>query len=103
MFLVVDFPPSCVQYVHRVGRTARAGKTGQALLLLGDFEAFFLKKLGDLPIRNMGQLPPHIVQAEEAVVNRALSFVSLGSRPLLSRSRPMWQRILNIMHHVNMK
>ena len=33
------------QYIHRVGRTARAGKTGQAALLLTDFEEAFVSKL----------------------------------------------------------
>ena len=31
------------QYVHRVGRTARAGKDGRAVILLTQVESFFLK------------------------------------------------------------
>jgi ATP-dependent RNA helicase MSS116 len=38
-------PSDKAQYVHRVGRTARAGKRGQALLMLCDFEAAFLNKV----------------------------------------------------------
>lgn len=38
-------PSDKAQYVHRVGRTARAGKKGQALLMLCDFEAAFLDKV----------------------------------------------------------
>jgi hypothetical protein len=32
-------------YIHRLGRTARAGSSGQGVLLLADFEAPFLKQL----------------------------------------------------------
>eukprot|EP00854_Cymbomonas_tetramitiformis_P016119 gene16119-19118_t len=50
----VGAPSSREQYVHRLGRTARAGKQGEGVLLLADFEQFFLRKLHDLPIqRNM--------------------------------------------------
>ena len=76
----VGLPTDRDQYVHRVGRTARAGKAGQSLLLLAEFEAFFLNKLRDLPIRNMGQLSPAMVEAEEAVINRALTHVSVDDK-----------------------
>lgn len=38
------------QYEHRVGRTGRAGKTGQALLLLADDEAPLLPLLAGMPL-----------------------------------------------------
>lgn len=38
------------QYLHRLGRTARAGKEGAGLLLLCDFETFFLQQVKDLPL-----------------------------------------------------
>lgn len=34
-----DLPPSAAAYVHRVGRTARAGKSGRAWTLVGDDES----------------------------------------------------------------
>ena len=37
------------QYVHRLGRTARAGRSGAGLLMLADFEASFLSELKDIP------------------------------------------------------
>jgi ATP-dependent RNA helicase MSS116 len=46
----VGIPTDRQQYIHRVGRTARAGKDGEALLVLCDFEKSFLKELSDLPI-----------------------------------------------------
>ena len=41
----VGLPSSAEQYVHRVGRTARAGKGGEGVLLLSPFEAHFLATL----------------------------------------------------------
>ena len=41
------------QYIHRLGRTARAGKGGKGLLLLADFEARAMaSELRTLPIKN---------------------------------------------------
>ena len=42
------------QYVHRLGRTARAGKSGAGLLLLADFETCMLKELRDIPLHPAG-------------------------------------------------
>lgn len=42
------------QYIHRLGRTARAGKQGSGLLLLANFEErSMLRELKDLPIERM--------------------------------------------------
>ncbi|GKT98396.1 atp-dependent rna helicase dbp6 [Fusarium langsethiae] len=41
-----DMPPSVAGYVHRVGRTARAGKSGSAWTLVGDDESWFYNKIG---------------------------------------------------------
>jgi superfamily II DNA/RNA helicase len=38
------------QYIHRLGRTARAGKEGYGLLLLAPHDESFLAALHDLPI-----------------------------------------------------
>ncbi|CAF3588452.1 hypothetical protein SNK05_001126 [Fusarium graminearum] len=41
-----DMPASVAGYVHRVGRTARAGKSGSAWTLVGDDESWFYNKIG---------------------------------------------------------
>lgn len=50
--LQVGCASSREQYVHRTGRSARAGKTGTGLLLLCDFETFFLGELSSLPVQD---------------------------------------------------
>jgi len=49
---VIQFglPASREQYIHRLGRTGRAGKTGEGLLVLAPFEAKFLSELNGLDI-----------------------------------------------------
>ncbi|KAL7544989.1 hypothetical protein ACHAWF_008355 [Thalassiosira exigua] len=49
---VVQFglPESRNQYIHRLGRTARAGKEGTGLLVLFPFESKFLLELGGLDV-----------------------------------------------------
>ncbi|OSX70405.1 hypothetical protein BU14_0766s0001 [Porphyra umbilicalis] len=56
----VGCPSDAAQYVHRLGRTGRAGKAGAGLLLLADFEAPFLAALAALPVGRLpaGGLPP---------------------------------------------
>ncbi len=61
----VGLPSEKAQYVHRVGRTARAGKTGQGLILLADFESHFLRQLGDLPL-SPAPAPPDAAGARAA-------------------------------------
>ena len=43
------------QYIHRLGRTARAGKSGTGLLLLAPFEYDYMvnKELNDLPLQSV--------------------------------------------------
>ncbi|OWZ23565.1 DEAD/DEAH box RNA helicase [Phytophthora megakarya] len=38
------------QYIHRLGRTARAGMKGKGVLILSEFETPLLDKLSDLPL-----------------------------------------------------
>ncbi|RKP13510.1 P-loop containing nucleoside triphosphate hydrolase protein, partial [Piptocephalis cylindrospora] len=43
LVLNVGLPPSRDQYIHRIGRTGRAGADGQAMTVLADFESGFLR------------------------------------------------------------
>ncbi|CAL1166678.1 unnamed protein product [Cladocopium goreaui] len=44
---------SRAEYIHRLGRTGRAGANGQGLLLLHEFERDFLEKLTDLTLTEL--------------------------------------------------
>ncbi|CAL5870125.1 uncharacterized protein PFLUO_LOCUS4360 [Penicillium psychrofluorescens] len=47
----VGLPSNGEQYVHRVGRTARAGNDGRAIILLTQGESFFMRNNRHLPIQ----------------------------------------------------
>lgn len=48
----VGLPSNGEQYVHRVGRTGRAGNDGRAVIILTEQESFFLKRNPQLPIKS---------------------------------------------------
>ena len=51
LVLQVGLPADSDSYTHRVGRTARAGKDGRAVILLTQAESFFLKVNRQFPIK----------------------------------------------------
>lgn len=66
----VGLPSDKNQYVHRIGRTARAGKVGNGVLLLADFERFFLNQIkefsvevNDVPGEAIDVYQPHVADA----------------------------------------
>jgi len=68
----VGLPSDKAQYIHRLGRTARAGKHGGGFLLLANFEAFFLKDLRDLPIEQRPPLDDLVVDASRPAISAAM-------------------------------
>ncbi|KAL8868396.1 MAG: hypothetical protein Q9198_008192 [Flavoplaca austrocitrina] len=48
----VGLPSDADAYTHRVGRTARAGKDGRAVILLTDAESFYLRINPQFPIKS---------------------------------------------------
>jgi ATP-dependent RNA helicase MSS116, mitochondrial len=52
-------PTSRDQYIHRIGRTGRAGKDGEAILLISPFEQNFLRHLTGIPIRDELRFSPN--------------------------------------------
>jgi len=51
LVLQVGLPSSREQYIHRLGRTGRAGKDGEGVIVLAPFEESFIRKeVSDLPI-----------------------------------------------------
>ena len=49
----VGSPMSREQYIHRLGRTARAGKSGKCVLLLHEWEVWFRQQLTGLSIEEL--------------------------------------------------
>ncbi|KAL8957013.1 MAG: hypothetical protein Q9193_005608, partial [Seirophora villosa] len=47
----LGLPSDADAYTHRVGRTARAGKDGRAVIVLTDAESFYLRKNPQFPIQ----------------------------------------------------
>jgi ATP-dependent RNA helicase MSS116, mitochondrial len=77
LIVQVGLPSSRETYVHRLGRTARAGTSGKGVLLLCDYESEFLRKdLKGLPIElvDLGPMPaPGEVQWADAVSKARIS------------------------------
>jgi ATP-dependent RNA helicase MSS116 len=61
------------QYIHRLGRTARAGASGKGILLLADYEKRFLKELQDLPLHEhkvgYNKITSKVLQVLQSVSN----------------------------------
>ena len=56
LVIQVGLPSNGEQYVHRVGRTARAGNDGRAVIILTQAESFFLARNPQLPIHPHGDI-----------------------------------------------
>jgi ATP-dependent RNA helicase DeaD len=65
-----DLPNDAEDYTHRIGRTARAGKSGRAITFISGRELYKLQamaRFGNLKIRR--ERPPSLVEVEEAKAN----------------------------------
>lgn len=80
LVLQVGMPADQAQYIHRVGRTARAGKQGQAILLLHDFEQFFLRSIAELPVEKIKANSVQELAQAEARAQQGLAKVDYSSK-----------------------
>ncbi|KAL7753665.1 hypothetical protein RI367_000596 [Sorochytrium milnesiophthora] len=73
------------QYVHRIGRTGRAGKIGEAVAIYAPFEEYFLQQLKDFPIKpaelvngspelRVTEGAPHDLEKSDKIMKRAASY-----------------------------
>lgn len=60
--IAVGLPADREQYIHRVGRTGRAGAGGEAIIMLVPFEAPFLRQLKDLNVKPFAVTSPALQQ-----------------------------------------
>lgn len=91
--LVVQFgaPATRELYIHRVGRTARAGREGRAVLLLGQLEQGFLRAVEDLPVEPM-DTADSLQRSNELLVKATTSWVA--SAPLRSAATAAFASLL---------
>lgn len=91
--LVVQFgaPATRELYIHRVGRTARAGREGRAVLLLGELEQGFLRAVDDLPISPLLKADS-LQRSNELLVTATTSWVA--SAPLRSAATAAFASLL---------
>ncbi|KAL6060065.1 DEAD-domain-containing protein [Balamuthia mandrillaris] len=94
--LQVGVPQSREQYIHRLGRTARAGATGYGLLLLCEFERPFLHCIQDLPLRDATD--EHILSPTLPTPNKrllkVLQTIVKDKKHLLKRAEEVYQSFL---------
>lgn len=76
----LGLPSSAEQYVHRVGRTARAGKDGRAVVILSRCETFFARINKQLPIQPYPIDLSSKIPAAEKAVQKAFTTVEEDSK-----------------------
>ncbi|KAJ6515536.1 P-loop containing nucleoside triphosphate hydrolase protein [Mycena sanguinolenta] len=90
LILQTGLPPNSEQYIHRLGRTARAGASGRGIIILDKDETFFLRDrtVAGLGITPVPQVPTpglyHLNEAEltgpAAEIATALTLVSAEAK-----------------------
>lgn len=94
----VGLPESREQYIHRLGRTGRAGKVGEGILVLSPFEKKFINELTNIDISmnkdvtEMLSTPPE-AKIEDAV-NKALARVKSGDAQLTKSAEQSYAAFL---------
>lgn len=71
----VGLPSSSEQYIHRIGRTARAGKDGRAVAIFSKREMFFVKVNRDLPLKPYPTDLSANVKQSEPIISAAFNRV----------------------------
>ena len=75
LVLQVGLPADADAYTHRVGRTARAGKDGRALILLTQMESFYLRTNPQFPIEPYPSTAAVPATASSDTVEQALDSI----------------------------
>jgi superfamily II DNA/RNA helicase len=85
-----DVPPDPEDYVHRIGRTARAERTGTAITFVNHADKFKFKRIEEMIGRTVDRIenPEGMAAATESVTPRHSGNKNSGkSRPPFNRNR----------------
>ena len=99
-WLQVGLASDKAKYIHRLGRTARAGKSGKGMLLLGDFEERFLGSLQELPLARAAPLPGSALAEAGALVRQGLAQVDDEDKAQVTNLRAV-SKTFETHHHAN--
>jgi len=95
--LQFGLPESREQYIHRLGRTGRAGKTGKGLLILAPFESKFVSDLKglDVPLnKEMSNLLENTCNRTEDDIKTVTDRVKHGDETLTQSAKQAYQAFL---------
>ena len=76
MVVNYDLPRKVEDYVHRVGRTARAGRAGKAVTFVSQYDLELYKRIEQL----LGKMLPKYESAEEEIVMTLAESVAEAQR-----------------------
>ena len=90
-----DLPDDAGDYVHRIGRTARAGRDGRAISFAMPDQTDLLRGIerlirSSLPRKNLPQLPPPRAVVHQEEDHRPFERQNRGRRPQGYRGRRSW-------------
>lgn len=95
--LQFGLPESREQYIHRLGRTGRAGKTGKGLLILAPFESKFVSDLKglDVPLnKEMSNLLENTCIRTDDDIKTVTDRVKHGDETLTQSAKQAYQAFL---------
>jgi len=61
-----DFPASTVSYIHRIGRTGRGGRQGEAITFFTDKDKTLLRNIATIVKRSGGEVPEYMLKMKKA-------------------------------------
>ncbi|KAJ2493890.1 hypothetical protein IWW37_000276 [Coemansia sp. RSA 2050] len=79
----VGVPSESDAYIHRLGRTGRAGKSGEGVILLNPVEMAFLKHLKGIPVKQSEKYTPEYINSLDGFAGGAIAHLA-----------PRWEAVL---------
>jgi len=75
-----DFPPNIENYIHRIGRTARGGKTGESVSYFTETDFHIVKELLDILKQANQPIPPELLEVLKNERGIAYSTAAVNER-----------------------